>query len=157
MFIVKNYWSGLSTINTGPSLETPLISCCCPKSCRSWGYGFTKPPLHTLQHVIDGVGELLALNLGLGGSWIGQPAHSPAPLQPVVSCSALQGAVGAALPHPRKTPILKDLERSSFNTPPSPLSSSSYFFTVILESPDMTQRPYLRIHEIGVYIKKEKS
>ena len=43
--------------------------------------------LHTLQQFIDrvdvGVGQLKALNLGLGGSWVVQLTSSPAPISPV--------------------------------------------------------------------------
>jgi hypothetical protein len=57
------------------------ISCCCPVSWRSCSFGSAGPGPLSGQQFIDGVdggvGQLKALDLGLGGSWVGQPISSP--------------------------------------------------------------------------------
>lgn len=53
------------------------ISCCWPDTLQLW---FCRTVLHILLQLIDGidvrVGQLKALKLGLGGSWVGQPTSS---------------------------------------------------------------------------------
>lgn len=58
-----------------PSKNSSQMSCCYPvlwRSCR------TSP----FYGVDVGVGQVKALDLGLGGSWVGQPANSPMPIPP---------------------------------------------------------------------------
>lgn len=68
----------------GPHQDTPHLSCCCSVPCGSYNFGSGKDwPFHMLQQFKDevnfGIGQLKALDLGLGGSWVDQPTSSPAP------------------------------------------------------------------------------
>jgi hypothetical protein len=84
------------------SIRSSQISCCCPMSLRSCSFGSSGPAPYMLQQCIDGVDvgvrRLKALDLGLGGSWVGQPASSPA-LLPLGAGSSVPTPSALALPH----------------------------------------------------------
>lgn len=52
-------------------------------SQRSCNFGSSEPVLHMIQQIIhevdDGMGQLTALGLGLGGCWVGRPTVLPCP------------------------------------------------------------------------------
>jgi hypothetical protein len=92
MFIAMSHWSvsrplasaTLSILDLhGDSFQ---IVCCCPVSGRSCSSGSVGPALSSTpaDDRWDGCWgvPIRALDIGLGDSWIGQPANSPAPILP---------------------------------------------------------------------------
>lgn len=85
MLITSSPWSVSRPLTPTLSiLDSPWnssqISCCSSVSWRSWSFG--SAGLKALQQFMDGVDidvdKLRVLHLGLGGSWVVQPAVSPA-------------------------------------------------------------------------------
>lgn len=87
MFIAMSHWFGSSlwlllyTISTWSALELLSDILLSSVSWRSYSFGsaglalWCTPALHTWVDV--GMGQLKALNVSLGGSWVGQPTSSP--------------------------------------------------------------------------------
>lgn len=101
MLITRSPWSVSRPLtSTLSTLDSPWnssqISCCSSVSWRSWSFG--SAGLKALQQFMDGVDievdKLRVLHLGLGGSWVVQPAPSPA-LPPLGSALLHFAQVGA--------------------------------------------------------------
>lgn len=108
VFIAVSHWSGSMPLAsaipsywalTGTPLGYPAVSLCRGDPAA---LDLQDRPLHTLQQLIDGVnvgmGQLIALLPGMGGSWIDQLSlilttrvSSPALSQLVHRCSRQQG------------------------------------------------------------------
>lgn len=79
-FKVSGFCRTTLCINTGSSLDSFQISCCCCKSWRSSSFGSVgQPPSHAPGQRWHKcwVGQLKALDLALNSSWVGQVASSP--------------------------------------------------------------------------------
>jgi len=88
-FIATSHWYDLRPLASatlsvlGPHRDSSQMCCCCPESWRpcSFGSAGQAPSLAPAVHrwVDVAMGQHRALDLGLGSSWVGQPASSPAP------------------------------------------------------------------------------
>ena len=83
--LARDLWLLLTTklSKLYPYLDSFQIYYCCPVSWGSFCLGSTEPSLHMFHQFIDGVDvgmdQLKALDLGLVGSWSGQPISSSTP------------------------------------------------------------------------------